>query len=278
MTGEMERLEVEVEPGVSLAVSIRQASVGRSTILFSNSLAADQSMWANVIGALPNTVGVVTYDTRGHGGSSIVASGFGVDGLGADVVSLVEQLDLKRPIFCGLSLGGLTGQWLGLHHADKFSALLLANTAMQFLPFQMWIDRARAVRDGGMQPMVKATLKRWLTDEFRQQHPDIGAKIYDMIAATPPEGYAACCEVLAATNLTGALANCPLPILRIAGAYDLSTPPELLDAIEVPQDQPGVALIDAAHLCAAEKPAEFARLIEMVLHNVEQVHAGSGVA
>ena len=69
---------------------------------------------------------------------------------------MLDHLGVDKAIFCGLSLGGLTGLWLGMNHPERLNGLLLVNTASSF-PAQVWVERAAQARAHGMQPLVDAT-------------------------------------------------------------------------------------------------------------------------
>ncbi len=248
---------IPVAPGVDLAVVHRSAS-GGPTIVFSNSLAADRSMWDEVVLALPNGYGVVTYDIRGHGQSDIAMGVFGISDLGTDVLGILDALGIGAAVFCGLSIGGLIGMWLAANHSSRIQKLVLANTAINFSPASMWTDRAALARAEGLGQLVMPTLERWLTSEFRTKNPYRTHEVADMIATTPPEGYAACCMVLANTDCSADLGKIVCPVLVIAGSSDPSTPPARADEIAAGLTDVNRVTLDAAHLSSVEKPEAFA--------------------
>lgn len=59
---------------------------------------------------------MICYDTRGHGLSSTPNGPYTVEQLGEDVVRLLDHLNINKAAFCGISMGGLTGQWLAIHY------------------------------------------------------------------------------------------------------------------------------------------------------------------
>lgn len=257
MSAKLQR--IEVEPGVQLAVS--DSGGDQPVLLTSNSLAADMSMWDELAARLGDQFRLVRYDTRGHGGSDIGSSAVTIDRLGRDVIAIMDALGIQQAIFCGLSLGGLTGMWLGIHHGDRFSRLVFANTAANFPPATMWQERAAQVRANGMQPLVQPTLERWFTAPFRQSHAERVAAVGTSIAATPADGYAACCEVLAATNLLPQLGRIARPVLVISGTHDASTPPARGDEIASAIRDAKTVTLNAAHVSAIEAADAFTEQI-----------------
>jgi 3-oxoadipate enol-lactonase len=248
---------IEVEPGVRLAVSVSGAA-DKPAILFSNSLAAAIGTWDEVAERLAPYAHLIRYDTRGHGRSDAPPTGYGLDRLGADAVALLDALQIERAVVCGLSLGGLTGMWLGIHAAKRLAGLVLANTAPNFPPPALWLDRAKAARDGGVAQFVEPSLARWFTQRFRAAAPARVAEIAGIIAATSPVGYAGCCEVLAATDLSADLASISCPVRVIVGDQDPSTPPERGAEIIAAIPDTDLVTLAAAHLSAVEASDAFA--------------------
>jgi 3-oxoadipate enol-lactonase len=227
--------------------------------MFSNSLATTHGMWARVVAGLPQTWGIILYDTRGHGGSDLAPAT--LDDLGQDAAELIETFAPEGVHMCGLSLGGLTAQWMALNRPDLLHSVVIANSAPVFPPAQMWTDRAAAARDGGMAQFVAPSLERWFTPAFQDAHPKALMALSNELVEMSPEGYACGCEVLAQSDLSAQLGQISLPTDIIAGQHDPSTPVETHKAMA---DQiPGAELtvLDAAHISAIEADREFSRTL-----------------
>ena len=77
------------------------------------------------------------------------------------------------------------------------------------------------------------------------------------------EGYAGCCEALAALDLRSALPRMAAPTLVIAGAEDRATPPAHAEAIAAAVPNARLELLDgAAHLASVQCPEPVTRLID----------------
>lgn len=249
---------IEVEPGVHLAVNV-PASLSKPVIVLSNSIGASMGMWDEISDRLSGQVSLVRYDTRGHGKSDVPTGPYSIERLGLDVLAILDALKIQQTFFCGTSLGGVTGMWLGANRGERLTGLGLANTAANFPPASMWRERAAAVRTNGMSSLVSATLDRWFTKAFRDRAPERIKQMAEMIGATPSEGYAGCCDVLAVADLRPRLSDISCPVQVICGAHDPSTPPargeEIVAAIKGAQ----MVTLDAAHISAVEAPDAFAR-------------------
>jgi pimeloyl-ACP methyl ester carboxylesterase len=152
--------------------------------------------------------------------------------------------------------------WLSANAPSRFAGIILANTAPNFPPPELWKGRAEAVRTSGMAPFVEPTLDRWFTRAFRETSPKRVAEIGQMLQSTSIEGYAACCDVLAQADMSRQLDRIACPALVIAGQYDPSTPPsrgaEIVSAVAGAR----MVVLDAAHLSSVEAADAFALAIK----------------
>src|SRR3954464_5735632 len=88
---------------------------GAPVLVLSNSLGTSLEMWDPQMSAFSDRFRVLRYDTRGHPGSPVPPGPYSVADLGRDVTALVGATRIERARFCGLSMGGMTGMWLGCH-------------------------------------------------------------------------------------------------------------------------------------------------------------------
>src|SRR3989442_15378037 len=96
---------------------------GAPVLVLSHALGLSMAMWDPQVAALSREFRVVRYDHRGHGGSPVPAGPYRIEDLGRDVVRVLDRLELGRVSFCGLSLGGVGGLWLGAHAAERVDRL-----------------------------------------------------------------------------------------------------------------------------------------------------------
>src|SRR4051812_13058561 len=231
-------------------------------LVLSNSLGSSLAMWDGQVEALAERFRLVRYDIRGHGRSPVPAPPYSIEDVGADLVALLDHLGVERAHVAGLSLGGMTGMWLAINHPERLDRLVLLCTSAKLGPPEMWAERARTVRAEGTGAVAEAGVGRWLTEGFRQAHPDTAEWLRAMIAATPAEGYAACCGVIERMDLTAGLPEIHAPTLVIAGAQDPATPPEHAERIAAGIAGSRVEILDpAAHLANVEQPEAVTRLI-----------------
>ncbi|MBL8646504.1 3-oxoadipate enol-lactonase [Sphingosinicella xenopeptidilytica] len=233
---------------------------GAPVLMLSNSLGTTMEMWRPQLAAFAARFRILRYDTRGHGRSDAPPGGYGLDRLGRDAVELLDALGIDHVHFCGLSLGGMTGQWLGARAPDRIDRLILANTAAVMGPPSAWDTRIVTVRQQGMAALTDAILERWFTPEFRAV-PERTSFVRDQLLATDPAGYAGCCAAIRDMDLRPLLNWIAAPTLVITGSRDPATPPA--DSALIVEAIPGArqVMLNAAHLSNVEQPEAFSTAV-----------------
>jgi 3-oxoadipate enol-lactonase/4-carboxymuconolactone decarboxylase len=248
-------------------------------IIFSNSLGCDHLMWQPQADALKHGFRVVRYDQRGHGASDVPAGPYTIEQLGGDVIGLADHLGLDSFHFCGLSMGGITGQWLGIHHGKRLGKLILANTSPHFPPPDMWDQRMGAVRDGGMTAISDAVLDRFFSPALHEAQPATVSDFRNVLEQTNPDGYLGCCGMLREADVYPELGKISAPTLVISGRHDQSTPPERGEKIAAAIKGAAHVILDAAHISNVERADDFTRALagflgEVPLPNDETFNRG----
>jgi len=233
-----------------------------SPLVLSPSLGSTLAMWDPQEAELGAHFHLIRHDHRGHGGSPVPPGPYDLDDLGRDALALLDELGLRRVDWCGLSLGGMVGMWLAAHAPTRIGRLVLCCTSARLGPPSMWRDRARLVREEGMDAVADAGIGRWLTPAFVERCPETAAWLRGMIAATPPDGYVGCCGVIERMDLEPVLKRIHAPTLVIAAAQDPATPPEHGERIAAGIPDARLEVIDdAAHLANVERPEAVTDLI-----------------
>ena len=226
-------------------------------LVLSNSLGTTNEMWEPQLPALTESFRVLRHDRRGHGRSEVPPGPYTIDDLGRDVLELLDALELERVSYCGLSIGGMDGMWIAANAPERLDRLCLCSTSANLGPPELWVDRAATVRADGTDAVADATMGRWFSSAFHEAHPEVVARFREMVASTPAEGYASCCEAIRDWDFRDELGRISAPTLVLSAEVDPSTPPEhgrlIADGI------PGASFVvipEAAHLVNVERPAE----------------------
>ena len=223
-------------------------------LVLGNSMGTTMAMWDDQLPALSGRFRVLRYDHRGHGASEAPPGPYRIDQLGDDLLGLLDELGLDRVSFCGLSLGGMIGIWLAANAPERVDRLVLCCTSAKVDPGP-YLERAATVRAGGTGSVAGQVVERWFTPAFRERAPETVARTVAMLAATPDEGYAGCCEAIAAMDLRDGLGSIAAPTLVIAGGDDPATPAPHAEAIVAAVAGAQLTVVPAAaHLANIEQP------------------------
>ncbi|MGV3479364.1 MAG: 3-oxoadipate enol-lactonase [Sphingobium sp.] len=230
-------------------------------LLLSNSLGTTMDMWAPQLAAFTAQHRVLRYDSRGHGSSGAPKGDYSLDRLGRDAVELLDKLDIATAYFCGLSLGGMVGQWLGVNQPERIGRLIIANSSAYMGPPSAWHDRIALVHAQGMAAIADAVTERWFTPEFRATSPDVVDAIRTMLLTTEPDGYCGACAAIAAMDMRPLLSRIAPPALVIGGLRDPATPPDHARALAAGIDGSQLVELPAAHLSNCELPERFTEAV-----------------
>jgi 3-oxoadipate enol-lactonase len=232
-------------------------------LLLSGSLGTTVDMWEPQLPALAPMARLIRFDHRGHGGSPVLPGPYEIADLGRDALALMDALSLERASFCGLSIGGMVGQWLAVNAPERIERLILICSAARVPGGDAFRERAAMVRAAGSpEPVADAVVGRWFTPAFAESQPELVASYRAMIVATAAEGYAGCAEAVAGHDVRLGLRRVAARTLVISGAQDRSLPAEL--GREIAGAVSGsrfVTLEPAAHLASVERADEVNHLI-----------------
>lgn len=224
-------------------------------VVLGPSLGTDLGLFDPQVSVLSAHYRVIRYDLRGHGGSEVPTGPYTIQALAEDVLALLDELGVRRFSYIGVSIGGAIGQWLGVHHSGRLDSLAILASAAQFSDPPGWWARAEQVRDEGTEFLVPSRTGAWFTESFAKDQPQQARRLLDMLRATPREGYAGCCEAIAAYDLREHLNQIAVPTMVLAGQDDPATPVETCRAIA--DRIPGADLrvvSGASHLLNVEAP------------------------
>jgi 3-oxoadipate enol-lactonase len=226
-------------------------------LILSNSLGTTLEMWQPQLPELLRHFRVLRYDTRGHGSSAVPPGPYRIEQLGEDVIALMDGLGIARAHFCGLSMGGMIGIWLGVHRPARLERLVLCNTAALIGPREVWDARIAKVNAEGMAAIVPAVIDRWFTPGFTARAPQQVDIVRHMLLATDQAGYAANCAAVRDMDQRATVASIKVPTLVIAGTHDKSTP--AADGKWLADQIAGARYVelDAAHLSNWEQAERF---------------------
>jgi 3-oxoadipate enol-lactonase len=234
-------------------------------LVFSNSLGTNLHMWDEQAKHLAKKFRVLRYDQRGHGKSGAPKTPYTLERLGKDAVAILDSLKIERAHFCGLSMGGFTGMWLGRLAPKRIGKLILSNTAAKIGDPIIWNGRIQTVLGKGMGAIVEGVLERWFTKTFREKEPQAVARVREMLMTTPPQGYAGCSAAIRDMDQRWDIGAIALPTLVIAGKHDPATTMKDGELIASRIAGSKFVKLNAAHLSNIEQGKQYTDTIEKFL-------------
>jgi 3-oxoadipate enol-lactonase len=218
-------------------------SAAGAVVVWLGSLGSTTAMWDPQIGELGDRFRCLLVDLPGHGKSPTAPGPYTIAGL-ADGV------------------GAMIGLALAIDHPDRVDRLAALCTSAQLGPPSAWEERAATVRAGGTSTIAETIVGRWLSPSYRDAHPDAFAELVAMVSSVDRDGYAWCCEAIAAMDMRADLPGVATPTLVVAGALDPATPVEHGELIASLAPGARIEILEAAHLASWERAPEVNALLE----------------
>jgi 3-oxoadipate enol-lactonase len=230
-------------------------------LMLSNSLGTDLHMWDDQAAEFARHFRLIRYDRRGHGKSGTTPGPYSFERFGRDILAILDALKIRSVNWCGLSMGGMDGQWLGANAADRVEKLVLANTNFYYADKAPWADRIKFVREKGLAQLVDANMERWFTKGFREANPQGIARMKKIFLGSNPEGYVGCVEAIRDMDFRASNPRITKPALVIVGKHDPATPPAAGEEIARQIKGAKVAALEAAHISNIEQPKAFTEAV-----------------
>jgi 3-oxoadipate enol-lactonase len=242
------------------------------TLVLSNSLATDASLWDDVIARIGSRVRLIGYDTRGHGASTSPAASTTLAVLADDLFAVMDACGVDKAFIAGISLGGMTGQQCALTKPQRLLGLIACNcrASIDAAGIAGWEQRLEVLRTGGIDALATITLERWFTPEYRAANPTVIERVRDIIRTTSPIGYEACVRAIQALDLLDAITDIQMPVLLVAGEQDAAASPAAMQAMQKVIPGARLEVLDpCGHLSSVQRPDDLAILIEDFISETE---------
>jgi 3-oxoadipate enol-lactonase len=230
---------------------------GAPVLMLSNSLGTDLHMWDDQAAEFAKHFRLIRWDRRGHGKSGTTKGPYSFDLFGRDILKIMDALKIKKINWCGLSMGGMDGQWLGANAPDRVEKNILANTNFYYADKGPWADRIKTVRENGLKHIVGMNMERWFTKGFLERAPQTIERMTKMFVASNLDGYIACVEAVRDMDFRESNPRITTPTLVIVGKQDPATPPVAGEAIAKAIKGAKLVALDAAHISNVEQPKAF---------------------
>ena len=263
--------------GLSIAYTLHAAArpvASRPRIALIHSLALDQSIWDGVVPLLTQHADVLTYDCRGHGRSGRPKMKFTLELFAADLARLLDHVNWPRVALAGCSMGGCVAQAFAGVYADRVQALALIDTTAWYGPTapKDWRERAATAATKGLQALSAFQATRWVSDAFREAHPQLIRANLDVFLANDIDCYAATCEMLGDADLRHYQSSLRMPTSVVVGEEDYATPVAMSEQIQKALPDAMLSVLPKVrHLTPIECPAAIAEKILALIERARDI-------
>ena len=238
-----------------------EGAENKPALMLCNSLGSTLHMWDGQMPQLTQHFRVLRYDRRGHGKSGVPAGPYTMEMLGRDALAVLDAAKIEKTHWCGLSMGGMVGMWMGAKAPQRVNKLILSNTSAYFPDKEIWNGRIKTVREKGLQAVVGGTMERWFTKDFRDREPKKIQWMTDMFLSTKPEGFIGCGEAVRDMDHRELIKSIKAPTMVIAGRHDAGTTVEMAEFIRKNIPGASLTLFDAAHIANVEQQHDYTEAV-----------------
>jgi 3-oxoadipate enol-lactonase len=257
---------IQTDDGCTINVQV-EGPANAPVLMLCNSLGTNLHMWDEQAKTWGQHFRLVRYDRRGHGKSSVPKGPYNMERLGRDALAVADSVGAKKFNWCGLSMGGMVGQWIGANAPDRVEKLVLSNTHYHYADKQPWNDRIKFVREKGVGAIADTMMERWFTKPFRDSSPASTNVIKSMLMETQQDGFVACSEAVRDMDFRESTPNITAPTLVIVGAKDPATLPEWGAEIQKMIKGAKLVSLEAAHISNVEQPKAYTDAVLTFMKN-----------
>lgn len=217
-------MRVEVEPGVELHV--QDLGSGRPVVLLAG-FGLDHAVWDTEVRLLSERHRVVCIDQRGHGLSDKPLHGYEIERLAADVLTVLEHLDLRDVTLAGWSFGGQVAFALAAAAPERLAQLVLIGSngvrasRSEAFPFGAPAEAMEpALVEAETTARIAARRQTILSGFYGEPDPDDLAWLMSRSLQMPSWAAVACFHTMLNADLVDEIPNVTLPVLQLIGDKD----------------------------------------------------------
>jgi 3-oxoadipate enol-lactonase len=246
-------------PGGDIAAYV-QGDEEAPAVFLTHSILSSSMMWDEQASILAESGWyVVRADTRGHGASHAPKAPYAMADLVADTVAVLDALKIERTHYIGLSLGGMSGLGLGIHHADRLLSLCICDARADAPPAVAapWDERMAIAASEGCGALALPTIERWFGKAFLETHPDIAQRFFDTAMATSADGFIGCARAIQGLNYLADVGRITAPTTLVVGGNDGVLPQVMRELQALVPGSVLAEIPNAGHLPNIDQPVAF---------------------
>jgi len=245
--------------GASIGVHI-QGQRGNPVVLMSHSILSSSSMWVEQSTLLASKgYQAIRLDTRGHGASDALNPPYSMTDLVEDTIDVMDDLEINKAHYVGLSLGGMTGFGLALNHAQRFYQFIICDARADAPPAfaAPWDERMVIAKEQGCVALAQSTIERWFGKDFVTSQSAITNKLIAIAASTSVDGFVGCAKAIQGLDYLTQLPSISAPITLVVGSKDGPLPQAMADIAQQISGSNLVTIEGAGHLPNIDQKDQF---------------------
>ena len=226
----------------------------KNPIVFIHGVGLNKEIWEPQVNFFKN-YNTLTYDLLGHGKTPLKKSKVSIKDFSKQLFNLIKELNFNKIHLVGFSLGALIAQHFASEYSDKLSSLIIHGSIYKRTEDQKRVLRNRFETAKINKSASKETaLKRWLSDNFSKENPNIYKKIYSILERNDRLDFLKCYEIFVNyTDDDSMLKKINVNTLITTGENDVGSTPEMSNNLSkiIPRSK-FIKIKKGKHLCSIE--------------------------
>ena len=207
----------------------------------------------------------IAVDLRGYGDSQKPDSGFTIKQFSKDLIALADKLEIERPIWVGVSMGGMILQQLALDYPERVRALVLVSTTDGAMVLDKDLPTIGNPRD------FREVSKNIIAESFPQGTPStLYQPLLDRIQSWNGTVLREALTSMAQANVHGRINTITAPTLVVVGAKDDVATPAIARGIQAQIAGAQLVEFNTGHFMMAEDPEQFRKVLGEFLQSLRK--------
>ncbi len=213
-------------------VTVHGVPEGRPMV-FAHGFGCDQGMWRFVWPEFADDHRIVLFDHAGYGGSD--ASAFdrdrhgSLEGYAADVLAILDELDLTDVVFVGHSVSAMIGVLAAAERPDRFGRLVLVGPSPRYLDEEGYVGGFTQDDIDGLLESLESNYLGWSSAMApvimgNPDRPELGEELTNSFCRADPEIAAAFARATFLADNRADLARVRTPALVLQCSQDVIAP------------------------------------------------------
>jgi 3-oxoadipate enol-lactonase len=204
-------------------------------VMFVHGFPFDHNMWKEQINELSSDFYCISYDIRGLGESLPGDGQYTMEMFVDDLFSVIDELKIKKPVLCGLSMGGYIALRAVERMESKFSGLILCDTKSEADSDEGKVKRAEGIKTinkEGLESFIPGFINNCFSENFKINNKSKYQEIVDKAIVFDPLGVKGCLLAMAGrTDTTSYLSKIKIPALILHGEEDILLTQDIMKEI-----------------------------------------------